>query len=251
MSQSPYAAKPTNEWKEITEKLIATYPLSQDEILEIAVMSWKRLWESKIGGEIKLNEVDLPATVVGYFFQKLFAYELSKRYPSVWKGEVLKSDKDLVNINNPSFSTEMKTSGQLGYNLYGNRSYNQQTENSENSGKDKSGYYITLNFYEQAITSLRIGWIDQDDWLPQDSQTGQAATLKTEVYDYKLLQINGAYLNDSPVQLLKGIGDKVLTKFHGDNVYTFSDLRSYAGENRKILKIKSDNLTLLNSFLDF
>lgn len=144
---SPYANQPISNWQNITNALVASYPLSMQEILEIATLSWSRLWGSVIGGQINIGEVELPAPVVGYFFQKLFAHELSNRYPQEWKGEALKSDKDLVNIINPTFSTEMKSSGQLGYSLFGNRSYNQQSETSGvNGGKDKSGFYITLNF---------------------------------------------------------------------------------------------------------
>ena len=60
---SPYLDYPLEEWKEITENLIADYPLEQEELLEIALISWRRIWESEIGGKIKIHEVELPATV--------------------------------------------------------------------------------------------------------------------------------------------------------------------------------------------
>jgi len=248
MATSPYANKPIVEWKEITQELISQYPIEVEELLEIAMISWERLWGSEIGGQIRIDEVDLPATVIGYFFQKLFSHELSSRFPSEWKGEELKSDKDLVHINTPKFSTEMKASGQLGYALFGNRSYNQQSENSGSSGKDKSGYYITLNFYKQTITLLRLGWIDQDDWVPQGAATGQAAVLKPDVYTHKLVEINGPYRNQSPIELLSGIGPKSLQEFHENGLYTSSDLLTYQGDNKKILKIKEANIALLSSF---
>ena len=140
MATSPYAGKPVSDWQQITHNLISQYPISTHEILDIAILSWNQLWNSQIGEKICLDEVELPATVVGYFFQKLFAHELKSRYPKIWKGEELKSDKDLFNIQNPYFSTEMKSSGQLGYALFGNRSYNQLSESSVMSGKDKSGF---------------------------------------------------------------------------------------------------------------
>ncbi|ALQ08996.1 hypothetical protein D172_013615 [Pseudoalteromonas sp. Bsw20308] len=248
MKISPYANQPIANWTNITEDLINQYPLNPEEILEIAMLSWERLWTSRIGGEIDLYEVDLPATVVGYFFQKLFSHELKSRYPFDWKGEEFKSDKDLVNIQNPIFSTEMKSSGQLGYSLYGNRSYNQQALSLENAGKDKSGFYITVNFYKHAITLIRIGWVDQDDWVPQGAATGQAAVLKPDVYKYKLFEINGAYRNNSPIELLNGIGPRAATIFHSEQVYTFGDLKAYSGMNLKIRKTYQDNYDFLNSF---
>ena len=248
MITSPYHDRPVSDWSAITLELIEAYPLSQDELLDIVTLSWKRLWNSQIGGEISIEEVDLPATVVGYFFQKLCSHELSVRYPDEWKGEEKKSDKDLVNMSNPSFSTEMKSSGQMGYSLFGNRSYNQQSSASVASGKDKSGYYITLNFSGKAITLLRLGWIDQSDWVPQGSETGQAAILKPDVYKYKLIEINGPYRNSSPVELLKGIGPKALELYHESGVFTFLDLKSYTGCEKKIIKAKQQNIALLESF---
>lgn len=248
MAVSPYLNIPVTEWQAITTNLINNYPISKEELLKIATLSWDRLWETAVGGEIRIDEIDLPATVVGYFFQKLFSYELSIRYPNDWKGEESKSDKDLVHKRSPQFSTEMKASGQLGYALFGNRSYNQQSENMEASGKDKSGYYITLNFYGKTLTLLRLGWIDQDDWIPQEAATGQAAVLKPAVYTHKLVEINGPYRNASPVELLNRIGPKKLLELHENGVFTFGDLKTYQGTNTKILKIKTANSSLLNSF---
>jgi hypothetical protein len=248
MADSPYFNQPTSNWLNITHSLIQQYPISTNELLEVTLLSWYRLWNSVIGGQICIADLELPATVVGYFFQKLFSHELSLRYPLQWRGEKLKGDKDLVNVINPYFSTEMKCSGQLAYALFGNRSYNQVSESLEVSGKDKSGYYITLNFYGQTITLLRLGWIDQDDWIPQGAATGQAAVLKSEVYQYKLMIINGSYRNASPIQLLNGIGEKTVPEFHAEGVLTFGDLKNYWGSNPKILRVKNSNLNLLNSF---
>lgn len=147
MIVSPYLNNPIHEWKNITKQLIRDYPLSFQQIKEITFIVWDRLWGSTIGGKIKISEVDLPATVIGYFFQKLFSHELNNRFPTMWQGEKNKMDKDLVNLKDPKFSTEIKVSGQLGYQIFGNRSYNQQATN-EKSGKDKSGYYITLHDLE-------------------------------------------------------------------------------------------------------
>ncbi|MCK9473982.1 ScaI family restriction endonuclease [Sulfurimonas sp.] len=247
MAISPYQNKQQSEWKSITEELITNYPLSTDEILEISLIAWEKLWGTEVGGTIKLVEVDLPATVIGYFFQKLFSYELSKRYPNEWKGEKEKSDKDLVNIKNPTFSTEMKASGQLGYKIFGNRSYNQQGFNEETTGKDKSGFYITINFYSQTLTLISIGWIDQNDWNSQDSETGQAATLKPEVYTHKLVQINGKYQLKSPISLLNGIGKVSCEKLYKENIFTFEDIINYKGNDKVVINIYNKNKSLLET----
>ncbi|STZ07134.1 ScaI restriction endonuclease [Moraxella caprae] len=237
---SPYANQPMSNWPNITQNLIDSYPLKQSEILEIAIIAWQQVWDTVIGNQISLQEFDLPATIVGYFFQKLFANELERKYPKQWRGELNKNDKDLVYIENSHFSTEMKTSGQMGYCLYGNRSYNQRVDRSLDT-KDKSGFYITLNFYHKRMTCLRIGWIDQDDWIPQSSQTGQAATLKPEVYQYKMQVIGGSYIKETPVAMLKGVGSTTLSLLEENKIFTFYDLKSYNGDNKKIIKLRDNN----------
>lgn len=247
MVSSPYANQPISNWSAITNDLIRRYPIALDEILDIATLAWCRLWSSRIGDDIRISEVDLPATVVGYFFQKLFAHELATRYPNSWRGELNKSDKDLVNLTNSFFSTEMKSSGQAGYSLFGNRSYNQESMNASITGKDKSGYYITFNFYRQSMTLLRVGWIDQDDWIPQGSQTGQAATLHPDVYKYKLVNIKGNYILNTPIELLRGVGPTALCSLHAAGVYTFNDLKLYNGSDIKALKLQKANREYLQN----
>jgi len=247
MANSPYKDKPITEWNNITLQLLNDYPLSLTEVGEIAHLAWGRLWSSSIGGEIQINEVDLPATVVGYFFQKLFAHELSSRYPNDWSGEKLKRDKDLVNLKNVKYSTEMKASGQLGYSLYGNRSYNQESETGQKAGKTKSGYYITLNFFKQTITLIRLGWIDQDDWIPQGSETGQAAVLHQDVYKHKLVKIPGDYIKIGPLELLDGVGGVTATKIKSLGLNTINDVLTYTGSDKTVLRIKNKNIQFLDT----
>ncbi|EJA3095311.1 ScaI family restriction endonuclease [Vibrio vulnificus] len=243
---SPYQTIPKAEWKAKTEELVNAHPLNLSEISEIAILSWQRLWSSEIGGQISLSEVELPATVVGYFFQKLFSYELSKRYPETWRGEIDKHDKDLVNIVSPQYSMEMKASGQQGFKIFGNRSYNQETMDGNQGGKTKSGYYITINFTGQSLNLIRVGWIDQDDWVPQGSETGQAATLHSDVYTYKMIEIDGEYRHQTPVRLLNGVGNKAAEQLSMIGLNTVKDLYQYIGEDKKANKVKKDNAELLS-----
>lgn len=243
---SHYESLPKENWQAKTRELIESYPLELDEIEKIALLSWKRLWDSEIGGQISLSEVELPATVVGYFFQKLFAYELSCRYPDVWRGEENKNDKDLVNKVNAIFSTEMKASGQNKFKVFGNRSYNQETLSGQVSGKSKSGFYITINFTRQNLNLIRLGWIDQSDWIPQGSKTGQAATLKDDVYTHKMTEINGEYRYSTPVELFDGVADKTKVHLQSLDIYTFKDLFNFNGFDKGVESIKKKNKGLLS-----
>ena len=55
MTILPYKDKPKKEWLSITETLIDEYPLSKDEILEISLLSWDKLWTTKVGNTINLS----------------------------------------------------------------------------------------------------------------------------------------------------------------------------------------------------
>ena len=73
----------------------------------------------------------------------------------------------------------------------------------------KSGYYITVNFFKQSLLLIRFGWIDAEDSIPQKSPTGQMAGLPDAVYQNKLTPIAGEYRLKAPVQLLPGIVRRV------------------------------------------
>lgn len=110
---------------------------------------------------------------------------------------------------------------------------------------------VTLNFYKQVITLIRLGWIDQDDWISQGAETGQAAILKPEVYEHKLLEINGSYRLKSPIFLLDGVGKKTIQYLEEKNLYTFNDALTYSGQDKKIKDLLQKNESLLNKLKSF
>jgi hypothetical protein len=239
---SPYEGVPRDKWQEITRQLVEKHPLKLDVIRKIAIESWSTLWHTRIGeGEtaISLAGIDVPATVIGYFFEKLFGRELELKFPDVWRGGRSKDEKDLVCLTDSAYSTEIKSSGQLGTRIFGNRSYNQRAMDEGQVLKaEKSGYYITVNFYGQTLTLLRFGWIDLDDWKPQGAQTGQAATLPNCVYELKLIEITGFYQLAAPVGLLSGVGPSKVESFAREGVETIGQLLEYQGTDRTLSKFK-------------
>lgn len=236
---SPYAGKPAAEWPEITKSLIAQHPLKPQEILEIAILAWDSVWSTQIGrapAQIPLRDVNPPATVIGYFFEKIFAKELSARYPKIWRGTQTGDEKDLHCIDNQFYSTEIKASGQLGTKIFGNRSYGQKLENQALAKKDKSGYYITVNFFADRLNLVRFGWIDADDWKAQASPTGQMAGLDESVYRYKLVPLRGDYVLNAPVNLLAGVGGKLAEQCRGAGLSSIADVLAADGKLPSELK---------------
>ena len=237
---SPYAELPVEKWGPKTKQLIRQHPLGVEAIEKVAMTSWDTLWSTKIGRgktAIRLDQMDVPATVAGYFFEKLFVRELQSRFPVEWRGAKSKDEKDIVYMPDSRFSIEMKTSGQLGTKVYGNRSYGQKpADTSIISKAEKSGYYITANFYKKTLILLRFGWIDASDWKPQASPTGQAASLPNEVYQHKLVEIAGAYRLNAPVALIEGVGPKTAQVFASENITTIYELLNHTGDNPLLQK---------------
>ena len=195
---------------------------------------------------VELSELRVPATVVGYFFEVLLARELERREPTLWRGNRSKDEKDLVYLPNPSMSVEVKTSGQAGFRVYGNRSYGQKLASELLAKKEKSGYYVTVNFHNQVLTLIRFGWIDAEDWAPQKAPTGQMAGLRDAVYRYKLIPISGAYRRAIPVQLLDGVGAAKARQFESLGIRTIGNLLDLQGPLPPALElIGRKNLWLL------
>lgn len=239
---SPYAGHAEDQWKEITNRLIAEHPLSKADLLDASVEAWQLIWQTTIGkGELSvaLADTDPPATVIGYFFEKLLARVLSKRFPGVWRGVAGKDEKDLVYIPDLSKSIEVKASGQLGLKIFGNRSVGQTSTTTRAAAKpEKSGFYLTVNFYETTLTLLRFGWIDHSDWTGQAAQTGQMAGLPSYVYEKKLVALDGDYRLFAPVGLLNGVGEGKERLLADLGIRTIADLLGYAGNSRWVAAIK-------------
>jgi hypothetical protein len=227
MANSPYLGKEIDQWLSITNTIIYNHPLKVDELLQFVIAAWEGVWSTQIGNDgarVSLREIHPPATVVGYFFEKLLAKSLANKYPKQWASGDTGKEKDLHFISNPELSVEVKSSGQLGLKIFGNRSYGQEIENTDRAKKDKAGYYITVNFYGERLTLVRFGWIDGSDWEAQKSPTGQMAGLGQNVYNYKLIPIKGDYTLDAPVDLLNGVGGKTAEILHQHGIMSIRDV---------------------------
>lgn len=227
---SPYLNQPVQAWQSITSNLVRNHPLSLQDIADAVFRAWDNVWNTVIGGNNGYCLRDAsplpPAQVVGYLLEMLVAKEINSINQNFSWGRG--SEKDIHCPSNDYFSIEMKTSGQLGYSIFGNRSYGQTGTTAK---KDKSGFYITVNYFETTITLIRFGWIDSSDWTSQAASTGQAATLSREAYEYKLVEIQGSYMLEAPVRLISGVGPGFVSELQSLNIKTIRNLL----ENRHLL----------------
>ncbi len=198
---SPYDGLTEQYWLPKTQELIQQHPLKTSEMGKIVYQAWASIFESsitkygfKIGREIKPQP-----QIMGFFLHELIALELSREYPDIWRRDISGYEKDLVYMPDSTFSIEIKTSSNRNQ-IFGNRSASQTLSKDGKAKKDKSGYYLAVNFEKFSspesqdlekpkIYSVRFGWIDSTDWQGQSSQTGQQARLSKAVYSGKLLSI--------------------------------------------------------------
>lgn len=188
---SPYTKISSNDWASKTEELVASYPLSMDELVDVVRVSWDGVFASSIGlKQFRIGQEIFPKPqIIAFFLHELVPLELASRYPGVWRGEESAADKDVVHVPDNAFSMEIKTSSHPTQ-IFGNRSYAQQSLTGK---KSKSGYYLAVNFDKllrgsQAprLRRVRFGWLDHEDWQGQAAATGQQARLSTEVERGKL-----------------------------------------------------------------
>jgi hypothetical protein len=190
---SPYYGKPQSDWRSITLDLLAKYPLSKGDMVDVTLSSWDGIFQTGIGREgFKIGRDIFPTPqIMGFLLHELIPLKLHSRYPKLWIKDKKVSEKDLVYIPDISYSMEIKTSSHPNQ-IFGNRSYAQPTDNPK---KDKSGYYLAVNFEKFSekvrprIRMIRFGWLDYTDWIGQKAATGQQAHLKSESDRYKLVEL--------------------------------------------------------------
>ncbi|HPJ81976.1 MAG TPA: ScaI family restriction endonuclease [Saccharofermentans sp.] len=194
---SPYRGLSVGCWKEKTQELIKMHPLSDKDIVDVVLSSWKSIFDSQFGTAGFKIGVDIfpKPQILGFLLHELIPLELGSRFPTQWRGDEVSSEKDLVYIPNKKYSIELKTSSNPRH-IYGNRSYAQKSTRGK---KAKSGYYLAVNFRKVSkgstgkafpkIRLIRFGWLDSTDWTGQAAQTGQQASLSKEIETTKLLPL--------------------------------------------------------------
>lgn len=189
--KSPYENCLVAYWDSITQALLDEHPLTEEEIVDVVFEAWDSIMQTKIGGKLQIGVDVFPSPqIMGNYLHMLIASILSERHPKEWRGEIDKSDKDVVYMPDDTYSIEIKTSSQNS--IYGNRSYGQ--ENSDNnSGKQKYGFYLAVNFEKftssnsnPRIKRIKFGWLDHSDWKAQAAATGQNSTLDKDAWNHKL-----------------------------------------------------------------
>ncbi len=193
--ESPYKGLVSDKWLNVTNKLIKLHPVSVEEWTEIVFKAWGDIFKSKIGSKpFQIGkDISPKPQIMGFLLHELISLEIEKRYPHVWRKERSGKDKDLIFIPDNNFSVEIKTSSNKDR-IFGNRSYAQKSLSGK---KNKSGYYLTVNFEKfleggkllPKILLIRFGWLDHVDWIGQASATGQQSRLPSDIYKYKLLVI--------------------------------------------------------------
>lgn len=194
MSKSPYNDIPVDKWANTTQKLIEEHPLEVNFLVETIINSWENILNAKIDTYYIGKDIVPKPQIMGFFLHELIPLKIQDKFPDQWRLEKNACDKDIVCIFNSKFSIEIKTSSS-GKNIYGNRSYSQETNSCK---KSKSGYYLAINFEKfnehnldqlPKITMIRFGWLDHEDWQGQKASSGQQARLSKNVEKNKLLKI--------------------------------------------------------------
>jgi hypothetical protein len=181
---NPYDGASAEQRRSITKKLVNDHPLSSC-IVDLCLKSWQSILNGEINTylNMKISEMGISPQATGALLHDIIPEYISKNVVGFRKG--VGKEKDVVCEYDDRFSFEIKTSSQKS--IYGNRSYAKS-----DTGKDKSGYHLTINFEKisssnSKILLIQMGWLDRSDWAGQKSETGQQASLIKDARDNKLI----------------------------------------------------------------
>jgi hypothetical protein len=181
---NPYDGAEIEKWHEITEKLVQRHPLTPC-IVTVCLNSWQSILHGKINTylNMQIGDMCISPQATGALLHDVIPAYIAKNISGFRKGDG--KEKDVVCEYDDFFSFEIKTSSQKS--IYGNRSYTKSE-----TGKDKAGYYLTINFEKISanmpqILRIQMGWLNHADWLGQKSETGQQASLTKDARENKLI----------------------------------------------------------------
>ncbi len=185
-NMSPYKDVAVEKWLDITRELVKKHPLSPI-VVDLCLKSWQSILNGKINTylNLKIREMNISPQATGALLHDVIPEYIARNISGFRKG--LGREKDIVCENDDFFSMELKTSSQKS--IFGNRSY----AKSE-AGKSKDGYYLTVNFEKISSENPRLlriqcGWLDHSDWVAQQSETGQQASLTKNARENKLITL--------------------------------------------------------------
>ena len=188
MNPNPYEGKNVENWGAITRTLVDSHPLTP-YIVDFCLKSWESLLNGKINTYLNLLicKMALSPQATSALLHDVITEYIQKNVKGFRKGTGSK-EKDIVCEFDHLFSMELKTSSS-DKSIFGNRSYAKS-----DTGKKKSGYYITVNYNKISMNNpkikrIQMGWLDHSDWRGQKSETGQQASLTKEARENKLIII--------------------------------------------------------------
>ena len=161
---------------------ILNFPIKEVILKDIVNDSFDELFTSSVGVLRIGKDIFIPPQAIGVILEKLISNKIIELFPE-WKEGVQKNEKDVVNTQNDFYSFEIKTSSSKS-GVFGNRSYGHV---SKNKVKNRAGFYLIINYKipkpndtSHHIHMIRFGWIEDEDWIAQKSQSGQSASLSVE-----------------------------------------------------------------------
>ncbi len=178
----------SNKQKDINQ-IVNKHPL-KEKLVNAVLESWNSIFDSKIGKLTIGKDIFPQPQIMGFFLHELIPVYLSKENKNYCRGDA-NSEKDIHCKTNIDLGIEIKTSSDKSK-IFGNRSYAQPSTNGKK--KNKNGYYLAINFEKfttqtthPEILLIRFGYLEQTDWIAQDSPTGQQARLGSDTYNKKFV----------------------------------------------------------------
>lgn len=252
---NPYDGMSDEEKLIKTEELVENHKLSP-YIERICRNAWHSILNGKFNKELNktIRYMRISPQAIGALLHDIVSEYVSKY---IENGEIKgfrrgdgKEEKDIVCEYDDYFSFEIKTSSQR--KVYGNRSFSKSEK-----GKEKSGYYLTINFEKISkrddmnspeILLVRMGWINHDDWEGQEKESGQQAKLKEGVWETQLIDVYRLKININTadaerLQALYGIGTSTAQNIinYRENVGRFEKVDD-------ILNVERVNSKTMNAF---
>lgn len=177
---------------ESSEHLIKRFPIHSSILPSLVLFAFEDVFRTKIGtSALSLANIPLAGaargSIIGSFFEAIFLDRLHPLYPGKWRSGTQNHEPDLVYIDDPLMSMEIKTTSTKTFS-----GHVSAATGKKKVVKPSDSYYLLVNYTLTPAPKahrIRFGFLPGDLWIGSTGVGSHSTRLDESQAQYFLMDI--------------------------------------------------------------